>query len=239
MIYGPSSEEVRLKAFSISWQALVSYYNELFSLIGMSLLWWATGGLFAGVALGAAWILITAGGPWWLAPLLAIPAGPASAAMANVARRVARDLHADRTVYLEGLRCHWRQALALSAISMAVLSLLLLNIVFYASRNSALLWALAFFWGYLSVFWVGVQLYLYPVLVGMEAPSVSGALRMAAAMALASPIYSLLLLAMAAVLTGISVVLAVTLFVAWPAVMILLGEHSVRLFVERATRKSS
>jgi hypothetical protein len=227
-----------LKAFTVAWRALVSFYNDLFFLCGMSLLWWATGGVLAGAALGAGWVLLRSGGPWWLAPLLAIPAGPASAALANVARRSARDLHADRTVYLEGLRLYWRQALALSAIGMTILALLLLNIVFYSSRNTALLWALTFFWGYLSVFWIGVQVYLYPVLVGLDAPTASGALRIAAAMTLANPVFSLMLLLLAAVLTGISVLLAITLFVAWPALMILLGEHSVRLFVEKATRKS-
>jgi uncharacterized membrane protein YesL len=245
MVYGQSSMVLglwslgeRLKAFSVAWRALVSFYNDFFFLAGMSLLWWATGGVLAGAALGAGWMLLRSGGPWWLAPLLAIPAGPASAAMANVARRAARDLHVDRTDYLEGLRRYWRQALALSAISMAILALLLLNIVFYASRGSALLVALAFFWGYLTVFWMGVLLYLYPVLVGLDAPTISGALRIAVAMAFAKPIFSLVLLILAAVLTGISVVLAVTLFAAWPAVMVLLGEHSVSFLVQTATRKS-
>jgi uncharacterized membrane protein YesL len=227
-----------LKAFTVASRALVSFYNDLFFLAGMSLLWWATGGVLAGAALGAGWILLRSGGPWWLAPLLAIPAGPASAALANVARRSARDLHSDRTVYVEGLRSYWRQALALSAISMTILALLLLNIAFYASRTAALLGALTFFWGYLSVFWIGVQIYLYPVLVGLDAPTVSGALRIAVAMTFSNLIFSMVLLILAVVLTGISVVLAITLFVAWPAVMLLLGEHSVRLFVEKATQKS-
>lgn len=227
-----------MKALSVTWWALVSYYNDLFFLAGMSLLWWATGGIFAGAAIVVGWILLRSNGPWWLAPLLAMPAGPASAALAHAARRSARDLHVDRSFYPEGLRLYWRQGLALSAISMAILSLLLLNVVFYSSRTTALLWILTFLWVYLSVFWIGVQIYLYPVLVGLSLPTISGALRMAAAMALANPLFSILLLVLAAILTGISVALAVTLFAAWPAVMILLGEHSVRLFVERAAQKS-
>ena len=227
-----------MKAFSVAWRALVSYYNDLFFLAGTSLLWWITGGVFAGAAAGAGWVLLRTDGPWWLAPLLSIPVGPASAALANVARRSVRDLPVDRAFYLEGLRSYWRQALALSAISMVTLSLLLLNVIFYSSRTTALPWGLTILWAYLSLFWVGVQLYLYPVLVGLEAPTVSGALRMAAAMAFANPLFSLLLLALAAILTGIGTVLAVTLFAAWPAVMALLGEHSIKLIVEQATQKS-
>lgn len=228
-----------MKAFPVTWRALVSYYNDLFFLIGMSFLWWVTGGVFAGAAIGVGWLLLQSNGPWWLAPLLAIPAGPASAALANVARRSARDLHVDRTFYLDGLRSYGRQALALSAISMAILSLLLLNVVFYSSWTTALLRILTLLWVYLSVVWIGLQLYLYPVLVGLQAPSISGALRMAAALTLANPFFSLLLLVLAAILTGISIALAVTLLAAWPAVMALLGEHSVKLIVEQAARKSS
>jgi hypothetical protein len=226
-----------LKAFPIAWRALVSYYNDLLFLAGLSLLWWVTGGVLVGVAVVVGWILLASEGPWWLAPLLAIPAGPASAAIANVARRSARNLHADHAHYLEGLRLYWRQALALSAISSAVMSLLLLNVVFYSSRTTALPWVLTFLWVYLSIFWLGVQLYLYPVLVGLQVPTVSGALRMAAAMVLANPLFSIILLILAAILTGIGVALAVTLFAAWPAVMSLLGEHSVKLFVEQAAQK--
>jgi len=227
-----------VKAFSVAWRALGSFYNDLFFLAGMSLLWWVTGGVFAGAAIAVGWILLRADGPWWLAPLLAIPSGPASAAIANVARPSARDLHVNRSAYLEGLRLYWRRALALSAISLAVMSLLLLNVTFYSSRTTVLLWLLTFLWVYLSVFWVGVQMYLYPVLVGLEVPSISGALRIAAAMVLANPFFSIMLLVLAAILTGVSIALAITLFAAWPAVMALLGEHSVKLFVEQAAQKS-
>jgi uncharacterized membrane protein YesL len=228
-----------LKAFSITWRALVSYYDEFFFLVGMSLLWWVTGGMFAGAALVAGWILASTGGPWWLAPLLAIPAGPASAAMANVARQVARDLSVNRTVYFGGLRSYWRRALAVSAIGMVILSLLLLNAAFYASQHTTLMWAITFFWAYLSAFWILVQVYQYPVLVGMENPKIFGVLRISLAIVFASPIFSILLLAAAAVLSVICLLLAVTLFVAWPAVMILLGEHSVKFYVDRATQKPS
>jgi uncharacterized membrane protein YesL len=228
-----------MKAFSVAWRALVDFYNDLFFLFGMSLLWWACGGIFAGAAFGAAWILLRLGGPWWLAPLLAMPAGPASAALAHVARRTARDLHADHTFYLEGVRSYWRQALALSAISMVILCLLLLNLVFYATQTAVVLWLLTFLWVYLSAFWVVTQIYLYPVLVGLEVPSVRGALRMAAAMTLANPLFSLILLLVAGLLTGISTLLVIPILVAWPAVIVLMGEGSVKLFVEQAAQRSS
>jgi hypothetical protein len=112
--------------------------------------------------------------------------------------------------------------------------LLLLNLSFYSSPPVAWLWGLVFLWLYLIVFWGGVQLYIFPVLVGLQQPTVVAALRTAVVLAFANPFFSILLVALAALLTGLSVVLAILLILAWPALMILMGEHSLKLFVERA-----
>ena len=82
-----------MKAFSVAWRALAGFYNELFLLIGLSLLWWATGGVFVGLALVLGYLAFSVDAPvWvWIAPIFAIPAGPASMALAAVARRCARD----------------------------------------------------------------------------------------------------------------------------------------------------
>lgn len=228
-----------MKAFSVVGRALASFYNDLFLLVGMTLLWWVTGGIFVGASIAVAWILLQSGGPWWLAPLLAIPAGPAGAALANVARQSARDLHADRSFFFDGLRQYWRRALALNAIGMVILALLMLNMVFYFSLTGMVLRFLAFFWAYLIVFCLGVQLYLFAVLVGLQVPTVSGALRLAAAMALANPLFSVIVIVLAAILTGLSIILFFVLILAWPAIMALVGEHSVKYLVERATQRSS
>ncbi len=76
-----------MRAFLVVWRSLVSFYNELFLLLGVNLLWWLTGGFLVGLMAILAWFMLQIGGPWWLAPLLAIPAGPATAALANVMRR--------------------------------------------------------------------------------------------------------------------------------------------------------
>jgi uncharacterized membrane protein YesL len=212
---------------------MVSFYNEMFLLIGLSLFWWITGGIFVGLAWVAALTLFQAGGPWWMAPLLAIPAGPANAGLAAVVRQAARELQVDRSVYLDGLRQHWRRALVVNAISMTILSLLCLNTLFYLSQPALWVRALAFLFGYLVLFWLSAQLYLFPALAGLHQPSVRGALRIAATAVFANPFFSLVLLLIAAALTAFSVVLAILILLAWPALMALLGEHSLKLFVER------
>jgi uncharacterized membrane protein YesL len=223
-----------MRAFKVAWKALVAYYNELFFMVGMSVIWWITGGFFVGLLVLLGYPLFVANGPWWIAPIIAIPAGPAIAAMAVVARRVAREVHVDRSYYFAGFRMFWRKALALSAIGMGVLALLLLNLMFYITQASGLLQALAFLWLYLIIFWLGMGMYVFPILVGMENPTVLGALKTSALAAFANPLFTLLLMVIAIALTALSVVLAILIILAWPAVMVLLGEQSIRLFLERA-----
>ena len=230
-----------MRAFGVVWRTIVSFYNEMFLLIGLSLLWWITGGIFIGVAAVAAslgWPLFTMDDPWWLAPLLAIPVGPATAALAHVARRVAREERVDSSFYWEGFRLYWRKALALSAISMIILSLLCLNLAFYKGLTITVLQALSFLWLYLVVFWLCAQLYLFPVLIALKEPKIWAALRTTAVVAFANPLYSIVLLILALALTALCVVLAILVPLAWPALMLLLGENALKLLLERAGIKS-
>lgn len=223
-----------MRAFIVFGRAIVSFYNEMFFLLGISLLWWGTGGIFVGLAGFIGWVLFTAGGPWWLAPLVAIPAGPALAALAVVVRRCVRDVHVDRSFYFDGLRAYWRQGLALSAIGMVMLALLCLNFLFYFGQQTLLLVSFSALWAYLALLWIGVQLYIYPMLVVLKQPTVLLVLRNAFLMAVANPFYSTLLVILGAALTVLSVVLVILLPIAWPALLALLGEHGVRLVLMRA-----
>ena len=190
-----------MRAFLVAGRALRSFLGELTFLVGMSLLWFATGGIAVIAAALVGYPMAMMSGPWWLAPLLTIPIGPATAALAVVARRCAADLRVTRTFYMDGLRNYWRPALGLSAIGMAVLALLLINITFYASRPNGFMQGLTLIWGYLLVFWLSVQLYAYSVLVRMEKPRALGALRTAVLGALANPLFSIVLVLIAAIFT--------------------------------------
>jgi uncharacterized membrane protein YesL len=169
-----------------------------------------------------------------MAPLLAIPIGPATLALANVTRRVAAGKHVDRSYYWEEFRAHWRQGLALSAIGMVVLALLLLNTLFYFSLTQPLLQALGFLFIYLTAMWMGAQLYVYPVYLALEEPGVLRAVGKAAMLSLANPLFTAVAIILTIALGGISLLLAILLIIAWPAVMSLIGQHSLRLFLERA-----
>ncbi|MCX7707063.1 MAG: hypothetical protein N2204_03540 [Anaerolineae bacterium] len=227
-----------MRAFVVAWRAIVALYNELFFLLGVNLLWWVTGGIFVAFSALWGWSLLSVGGPWWIAPLAALPAGPATAALAVVTRRCARELHVDRSYYFLGLKTFWRKALALSAIGTVGLTLFGLNLVFYFAQQNPLLQALAVLWAYLSLLWLSVQLYVYPILVSMERPAVLAALRLGVAAALANPLFSFMLIVVAGALTGLSILLPILLPLVWPALISLLGVQSLRLFLQRAGVKT-
>ncbi len=223
-----------MRAFLVAWRSLVSIYNELFLLIGVNLLWWLAGGFFIAAAIILGWPLVEIGGPWWLAPFIAIPAGPATAALANVAHRAARDLHVDRTFFTDGLRQYWRKALGVSALLALGDALLILNILFYISREGSPVQVLSLFFLVLLAYWLSVQIYVFPVLVGIKQPTVLGALKMALMMAFANPLFSALIVVLAGLLSGLSVVLAVLVLVIWPTVVVMLGTHALKLMAEMA-----
>jgi len=227
-----------MRAFGVAWRAIIAFYNELFLLMMISLLWWVTGGIFVALAALFGWWLLSANGPWWIAPLIALPCGPATAALAVVTRRCAQELRVDRGFYFDGLKTFWRQALALSALGAAGMATLALNLIFYSLQQNPLLQALTFLWAFLSLLWLSAQLYVYPILVSMESASVMAALRLAVAAALANPLFSFLVVVQAGVLTLISLMLPILLPLAWPALISLLGVESLRLFLRRAGVKT-
>lgn len=223
-----------MRAFVAAVRAVVGFYNDMFVYTSMSLLWWLTGGLFIAGAAIVGLVLFIAGGPWWLAPLVAIPAGPALLALAAGIRQTTRGRAADRRDYFAALKAHWKPGLALSALGMVVLSLLLLNLIFYLFQENTVLRMLSILWAYLVLFWLSIQFYVYPFYLALEKPGLGQALRMSALAAFANPLFSVLLLIPALLLTGLSLALVILIVIAWPALMALLSEHALRLLLERA-----
>ncbi|MGE5603158.1 MAG: hypothetical protein ACM30E_08905 [Nitrososphaerales archaeon] len=223
-----------MRAFAVAGRAIISFYNDMFVFIAMSLLWWVTGGVFVAVAAVVGLALFAGGGPWWIAPLIAIPAGPAIIALASIARQTTRGRAADRRDYLHALKGNWRSGLALNTLGMVVLALLLLNLVFYAFQANLALRLLSILWIYLLLFWASMQFYVYPFYLALEKPTMGYSLRMAALATFANPLFSVLLLAVALALTAVSVVLAILVVIAWPSLMALVGDHALRLLLQRA-----
>lgn len=223
-----------MRAFFVGAHAVVAFYNDLFVYISMSLLWWVSGGIFVALAAVAGLMFFVSGGPWWIAPLIAIPAGPAIMAITAATRQTMRGRAADRRDYIDAFKANWKSGLLLTTLGMLVLSLLLLNLIFYAFQTATLLRLLSVVWAYLILFWVSMQFYIYPFYQALENPTLGHSLRMSALATLANPLFSVLLLLVALLLTAVSAVLVVLLIIAWPGLMALTGASGLQLLLERA-----
>jgi uncharacterized membrane protein YesL len=158
-------------------------------------------------------------------------------AITAATRQTTRGRAADRHDYINALKANWKAGLLLTTLGMVVLSLLLLNLIFYAFQTTPLLRVLSVVWGYLVLFWASMQFYIYPFYLALEAPSLGHSLRMSALATLANPLFSILLLLVAFLLTAVCAVLVILLIIAWPGLMALTCDHGLRLLLERAGLK--
>ncbi|MCU0507025.1 MAG: hypothetical protein MUC34_01250, partial [Anaerolineae bacterium] len=78
------------------------------------------------------------------------------------------------------------------------------------------------------------QLFVYPFFAALEEPGVLRSYKMAALATFANPLFAALLVLLALILTAVSVALPVLVLLIWPALMALMGEHGLRLLLQRA-----
>lgn len=153
------------------------------------------------------WFIVRLVGGWVAASLALAPL------MAGVCYLVNQVLEHDEPSYLDvwrGARRMFARAVAVGSIQLAVQGSLIAGVVFYATRGSLVLTALAAVCVYALVFWWAMCLYQWPLLVAAEVgllrrddggtPTLRSVFRNSALLALAAPGYACgLLLVLAAV----------------------------------------
>jgi uncharacterized membrane protein YesL len=192
-------------AHRVVWKAVVSLWDESITFIGANLLWCACNlpfGLLLVVLLVPLLVsptldegTATTAPPFlvagWL--LLFLPT-PASAGLGAVAA-VGAGLDAPRTrsLFWPAVRRHWRRATALFVVSFLGTVLLLANLIFYWRVTTGWLQVASVLWLYALLFWLGMQLYLVPLLLHLEEPRLLDVYRRAALITLGHPFASLFL----------------------------------------------
>ena len=223
-----------MAALHTMWAAIVSVYDETLTLVGGNLLWVAFN-IPVAIVLVALGVLLPgaseAGGVQTLliavAWLLLLLPTPASIALGGVAR-VAAGPDAPRLgVFWVALRAHWRVACLCSVISVVVSAALIWNIVFYLSVDSMLRFV-SILWLYGLVFWLGMHLYLVPLLLHVSEPRVVDLYRRSALVALGHPIYTLLLLLAIAVVGLISIIFLPAYILVGGAYAAMIRAHAFR-----------
>jgi hypothetical protein len=181
--------------FNVLWRALVSLYDETLTLVMANLLWLvfnvplylllATFGL-AFPEFGALWLV----GLAWL--LLILPT-PATIALGALAREAAGPDVPRRGVFWEALRARWRLGLTCAAVSVVITAAIVLNIGFYATRTDGILRLTTILWLYGLWFWLGMHIYLVPLVHHVHQPRVLDLYRRAGLITLGHAVPTLLL----------------------------------------------
>jgi uncharacterized membrane protein YesL len=200
-----------MPALRVLWLALVSLYDETIALVVGNLLWLAFNLpvflLLAALGLpftdsgSVGWLVV---GLAWLLLLLPTPAGVALGALA---REAAGPDVPRRTAFWDGLRARWRLGLACGLVSLLVTLAIAFNIAFYATRTEGLLRLTTILWLYGLWFWLGMHIYLVPLLHHVQEPRLLDLYRRAALITLGQAVPTLLLVLVLLLVGALAIVL--------------------------------
>jgi len=213
-----------MPALRVLWKACVGFYDETVTFLAGNLAWLALNVPFAIVlvlvllfaqafvvpdgaeAAPAVQPFVVAG---WLLLFLPTPGGAGLAGLAEVAAGL--DAPQLRVLFWPAVRRHWRMATLMFAVSLLVLALLGWNVWFYATVVTGPLRFASVVWLYGLAFWLGMQLYLVPLLLHIPAARLLDLYRRAALITLGHPLYTLVLL-VGVVLVSVASILLVPLY---------------------------
>jgi hypothetical protein len=184
-------------------RAVGSSCYQVFSHLALSF-----GGNVLAMLLSLPIVLVTIGVAFAVHSLSLVPLGiallvgalpnPACMGLHTLARELARGDTADFVEQRQGLRMYWRVSLRAWSIAAAIAITCVLNMAFYAtqaanpaSRLHAVAAPLFVVWTLILLLWLGVHLYVAPLLLAQAEARVLLAYRNAAVMMLSRPVASL------------------------------------------------
>jgi hypothetical protein len=214
-----------LAAVRVLWRSLVHLYDESLLMIRANLVWFVGSIPLFALVLGVTWFFVPpdpeAGPVMW--PLLLgafvmlVVPGPLSAGVYALTSEIVTGETPDFGLFWIAVRRWWKRGLAMFAIGSFVLGGLIFNANFYLSVTEGWLQAVSILWVYAILYWITLQAYLMPLLFaaeggdGTETVPLLSLYKRAAILALANPLFSLVILFNAA-LTMILSAIALPLY---------------------------
>jgi uncharacterized membrane protein YesL len=164
---------------------------------------------------------------WSISALLVLPLPFAAAGLAWAAAEIGEGKVIKWRTFFEGGRRYWKPAYRWGLVNLVVWGLIFINFNFY--NDIAAAWALFVRTLVLSVaiLWGSVQLYVFPLLILQEAPSLRLAYRNGLILMGSQPALTVVLLVLAAALLFVSVLLTFPLFILYFALIALLSNRAV------------
>jgi uncharacterized membrane protein YesL len=113
-------------------------------------------------------LLLTLNILWWLFTLLIVTWPPATAGLYYVARRLANPDESEQTTWRDffvGFKLYWLKSWQLTAVNLVIGGVILFGFRFYLGLEDSLLGWVAAPIFYILLVWLGLQLYLFPLLI--------------------------------------------------------------------------
>lgn len=189
-------------ALSVYWRTLRDWYNGMVSLAALNAVWF-----------GAA--------------LTVVLLGPATAGIYAVTHSSARGTGQHLDEFFQAARQHAWLSFRWLLVNLLVGVVFVVNTSFYAAARGLLPTLILIVLTAAGLLWLAMQFYVWPFLILQEDRRLRLALRNAAFLALASPLYTLTLLGGAALAVVISVVTVLPLAVFLTSFLALLGNQAV------------
>lgn len=201
-----------MNPFQVFWQSARDTFEDLLPLTLISVVWLlvvlplpllAGGFAVGGAPFGAAALLM----------LTTLPMGMASVGLTVIAQRI----HDGRTVswgdFVAGARRHYRLGWRMYGAWLAGLLILLVNVAFYAQMEAPIGAYLMLIFAYFLVAWVSLLIYLGPLALLQERPSVRLAFRNAFVLAFGRPLFTIVTQVLMSIIVFLSM---------WPPLLLLL-----------------
>lgn len=212
------------RAFRGFWSALKDMFDEFFLLVVCNAIWSA---FSLPIFTYALWVLVN--GVIGLGVILllvaVVPAAPATGALFYVAQRVAEGRATRFGEFFRGVRRYALRSWALLGTWTIGLLLIVFNLNFYFSVANSLGYALSFLFLYLLVIWLGVLIYLFPLMLLNPASRLRQVARQAFIMTLGRPVFTFTTLLLMILVSAFSILLPALFFFFTVA---LLAQASVR-----------
>lgn len=224
-------------AISVYGRAILDLYEEWFSLIGANLVCFACfiPGLMVLLGLFGVVMQRPEAGPLWvlLPPLTVIAilaGGPALAAVHNLTNPISHEKRIDFAYFWEGFKRYYVKSWGILALWVVVAVTLAANVWFYRmwwqrGTQIALLPVILFLW--IMVLWLGIQPYLFPLLLEQEDKRVLLIFKNAILLALVNPGFTVLVMALLGATILLSLVFPPLLMLATFSLMALVSNRAI------------
>ena len=164
-----------------------------------------------------------------LCTIVIIPGPPAWAALYAMCNRISNEYAVSWEGYFEAFRTYFKKSWIYAAIMIVISVLIVFNFYWYGQVFGEQAWVpwVRGAWLAVGFFWLVVNFYVLPFLMEQEDKRLRVALRNAALIAAANPLFTFVLLLMLGIVLGVSLVLTPVFVLMGLAIVALLGSEAV------------